>query len=593
MKGQRYQPLPLFLRSMVIHKKGNSMKNLLRITLLAPFVFFGGAQAMGAYQQAPQQPQMAGQMAYRQPLAPQQVPPAGAFAAQQSPFKIKFTGSVRYDAFWDTRQIVGFRQDVSFLLPNPSLFDSCNRDIYGAPQFHMLAIRTNFGWEIDGPPILKTKATRVVIRADFTGPWGLDNVLDNRPAFSMSVINGLMLTEGYFQLDWECRSLLIGQFWHPLFDPRFSEGYLMIEPIARSPQIRFTQKFGCFEFLATAAGQIDYCSDGPSIVEETYTEPRFLQHTQRFNPDLVIPDRTSSFIRNSLIPNFNFQIRSVWDRHIAGIAFDVKVLKPRLFTITPDVTNVKEYHTAAVNLTLTGPATPSLVLDGTNGTDGNPLLPSRDGSNVFVNLETVRPNLTKAYEKFAAYSVMAFAGFDWDCFTLKLKGFYGQAMGDFYMLGGYGVVEKDGLLITPVATTKNFTGKEEYSPVCSAAFMGSLAYKYSKHLVVTIGGGYAKNLGLRGCKKLVVTHEPLNPPAPTFFTRQANNLQYDVFHFKADMDYIGKFNANAKFIYLPVVFIAGVEYNRAGYGTITDEAKIIDNENVNHVRAFFAAIYNF
>jgi len=126
-------------------------------------------------------------------------------------------------------------------------------------------------------------------------------------------INAFRLRHSYIQLDWKKSSLLLGQYWHPLFVTEVFTTVISLntgapfQPFNRSTQIRYTQKFNQVKLMATVLDQRDYTSNGP--IGKSFT-----------------------YLSNSLIPNFNFLLQYNNKNTTFGIAYDIKSLKPRLET---------------------------------------------------------------------------------------------------------------------------------------------------------------------------------------------------------------------------------------------------------------------
>ena len=63
-------------------------------------------------------------------------------------------------------------------------------------------------------------------------------------------VSGFRVRHAFLKLDWQSSSLLIGQFWHPMFVVEMFPGVVSFntgapfQPFARNPQIRFTHSFG-------------------------------------------------------------------------------------------------------------------------------------------------------------------------------------------------------------------------------------------------------------------------------------------------------------------------------------------------------------
>lgn len=210
---------------------------------------------------------------------------------------VKPYGYVKLEAFFDTRQGIGSRENQVFLFPAPHLLDVLGRDINAHGEFHMTATETRVGVTLTGPTWCCIK-TSGLIETDFRG------VSDET--------NGtLRLRHAFGKIDWPNASLLYGQFWHPLFIVEcfphtlgFDYGAPM-EPQARDPQLRLILKNRCSEIIIAALSQREFASNGPLGV-------------------------TSKYIRDSVTPNFHLQFRRYFANNLIGIAGDFKRLVPRL-----------------------------------------------------------------------------------------------------------------------------------------------------------------------------------------------------------------------------------------------------------------------
>lgn len=230
------------------------------------------------------------------------------------PFTVTPYGFVKTDYYWDSRQVLGRREDQALLWPLRHDYDPCGKDINDKHKFQFSSIQTRIGFFVKGPNIGKQKKikARAVIEADYFG-------------LSESLINQMRLRHAFFQLDFEeyDASLLFGQFWHPLFQPdcfirelSFNFG-IPFDTVARQPQIRYTQKFSRGSFIFAALSQRDFQSFGPL----------------GFN---------TSYIRNSKMPNLCADFRLYLPNgNFVGASFDGKRLAPRIVSLTGY--SVKEY----------------------------------------------------------------------------------------------------------------------------------------------------------------------------------------------------------------------------------------------------------
>lgn len=230
---------------------------------------------------------------------------ATSIAQDNNSFGIRFSGFVKTDIFWDSRQTVSVREGHFLLYPMNEELDANGEDINAKANFNMLSIQTRLRGTITGPDALGAK-TSGVIEGAFFGHTGGD-------------INGFRLRHAFVKLSWEKTSLLVGQYWHPAFvtycfpgTVSFNTGAPFV-PFTRNPQIRVTQKLGKFNLMFTVLSQLDFLSTGPDGVSAKY-------------------------LRNSALPalNLRFEYRNVnTDENkefLIGASVNFKMLTPRLAT---------------------------------------------------------------------------------------------------------------------------------------------------------------------------------------------------------------------------------------------------------------------
>jgi hypothetical protein len=233
-------------------------------------------------------------------------PPVSAQAEKTQPaFGISLSGFVKTDIFYDSRQTVSIREGHYLLFPKAPLLDPEGRDINGRANLNILSIQTRLAGKITGPDVLGAKSSAYV-EAEFFGTSDAD-------------INGFRLRHGYLKLTWAKSELMVGQFWHPMFITEsfpdvvsFNTG-APFQPFNRSPQVRYTRRFGNVSLSATALAQRDFLSNGP--------------------------DGTSSvYLRNAALPEFNLKLQFASKNDprktetVAGVGADVMKLAPRIVT---------------------------------------------------------------------------------------------------------------------------------------------------------------------------------------------------------------------------------------------------------------------
>ena len=235
---------------------------------------------------------------------------AAAGLAAQTPetkpstFGISFSGYVKTDVIYDSRQTFNLREGHFLLYPKGEQLDKDGKDINAAPTFHMLSLQTRLVGKITGPDAFGAK-TSGLIEAEFFGISDAD-------------VNSFRLRHAYVKLNWTTTELLIGQFWHPMFITEsfpevisFNTG-APFQPFNRSPQVRLTQQFGLWSVSATALAQRDFVDNGPD-------------------------GGSSAYARNAALPEFNLKLQYRWTcpagcEFLFGASGDYKLIRPRLST---------------------------------------------------------------------------------------------------------------------------------------------------------------------------------------------------------------------------------------------------------------------
>jgi len=223
-------------------------------------------------------------------------------------FPITFSGYIKQEAFYDTRQVNGLGNDQFLFFPNKKLLDPVGRDINAKGQGNMVAIETRLRATIDGPKINGANSFGV-IELDFFG----FNEAGFRDIDRFEILNLFRMRYAFAQLDWEKYTLIVGQAWHPMYIPTcfpetisFNTGDPM-EPFSRNPQFRFTYHNKRINIIAAALSQIRFFNDGPDGF-------------------------SSKYIRNAVVPNLHGQIQIKIGNHLIGTGLDYKRLVPRIET---------------------------------------------------------------------------------------------------------------------------------------------------------------------------------------------------------------------------------------------------------------------
>ncbi len=313
--------------------------------------------------------------------------------------KVSFSGFVRHDIVFDSRQTLAAREGYFLFYPLEIKPDATGKDINAKPTFNMLAIQSTLAANISETSAFGAKVSGLV-EADFFGQSNTD-------------VNGLRLRHAYMLMKWKKTELMMGQYWHPLFVVDNNPSVISpnagspFNPFSRSPQLRFIYNHNALRFLAVVSTQRDYTSKGPQ-------------------------GDASIYLRNSALPDFNFQIhykspgsnlRHTW---LAGAGVGYKQLSPRLAT--------------ALN--------------------------------------------HKSTEKVQGMSAMAFLKLTHSKYTLRASTLYGQNLADLLMIGGYAVRD----------VTANPGGNLEYSTINNFTTWVSASTNGTK-LQAGIFIAYSENIG--------------------------------------------------------------------------------------------------
>lgn len=177
-------------------------------------------------------------------------------------FGISFSGFVKTDIFYDSRQTQCIREGHFLLFPRPELLDPTGADINDRSNMNMLSLQSRILGRVTAPDTFGAK-TSGLIEGEFFGHSDPD-------------INGFRLRHAYLRLNWTKTEVLVGQFWHPMFITEsfpdvvsFNTG-APFQPFNRSPQVRLTHSIGPTKVSLTALSQRDFTSAGPGGANSSY-----------------------------------------------------------------------------------------------------------------------------------------------------------------------------------------------------------------------------------------------------------------------------------------------------------------------------------
>ena len=223
---------------------------------------------------------------------------------------IKFSGFIRNDIYFDSRQVISARpalQGDLLLYPANILNDVNGKDINAASSFEMLSITSRLTGNVTGPDAFGAKTSGILEGEFFGNSNGNENVFRLRHA--------------YAKLDWATTQLGFGQYWHPLFVTDCFPGVISFntgipfQPFARNPQVRLTQKLGKKVNLILA------------VISQTEA---FVSSGSSTGIALGAASGSQSYLSNAVIPNLHAQLQFKSSSFLAGLALDYKSLRPAL-----------------------------------------------------------------------------------------------------------------------------------------------------------------------------------------------------------------------------------------------------------------------
>ncbi|GAB4290961.1 MAG: hypothetical protein Kow0068_16330 [Marinilabiliales bacterium] len=243
----------------------------------------------------------------------------------ESNFGIKFSGFVKADYMFDTRQTVAVREGHFLLYPKAVENDAEGKDINAVPNLNMLAIQSRLTGKITGPDAFGAKTSGVIEGAFF--------------GHSDGDINGFRLRHAFVKLDWGKTNLIAGQYWHAMFVTECFPGVISFntgvpfQPFSRNPQLRITHSAGSLKIIGALQAQRDFTG-------------------YYFDPVSGNKVSGSAGLRNSGIPDMQFQVhyngldQESGNGIYAGIGVGYKFIKPSIYTYGFDTAgNVMKYST--------------------------------------------------------------------------------------------------------------------------------------------------------------------------------------------------------------------------------------------------------
>ena len=221
---------------------------------------------------------------------------ATAQESEEKKIGLEFSGFIRSDFYYDSRQNVEALEGLLHIYPKDINLDANGSDLNGISSLGLVDIASRVTGKITGPDVFGAKLLGY-LEVDFTG--GVDG-------FTARV----RLRNAYSKLSWEKTEVLIGRDWHPMFTKEVFPSVLSINTglpfnaFNRSPMLFVSHTIGQFKLIGAAIYQSDYANQGPD-------------------------GKSAKYIKNSGIPNLHFQVQYNPGDFLFGIAADYKSIQPR------------------------------------------------------------------------------------------------------------------------------------------------------------------------------------------------------------------------------------------------------------------------
>jgi len=207
---------------------------------------------------------------------------------EKKPFKVDIHGFVGVNAFFDSRQSATARNGNIYLWPLAPSHDDAGNDLNSENKFDIDAAYSRFNVGISGPEVFGAKSF-AFMEGDFLGTSGSRDL-------------NFRLRHAFIRLNWEKTSLLMGQYWHPLF---VTENFpstvnlscgVPFHPLNRQPMVRFGyQVTSNIELIAFLMSQNDFADKGMSGAMENSLSPETTIQAKYKNENGIFASLTAGF----------------------------------------------------------------------------------------------------------------------------------------------------------------------------------------------------------------------------------------------------------------------------------------------------------
>ncbi|HCD53513.1 MAG TPA: hypothetical protein DEQ34_13780 [Balneolaceae bacterium] len=221
--------------------------------------------------------------------------------------EVTWKGFVSSESYFDSKEAVASREADVLLYPKRPVFDNLNNDQTDIRSFHMVSFNSRLQAKASDFEAFGATSS-AVIEIDFLGT-------------GENYVNMIRMRHAFVKLKWEKSTVLMGQYWHPMFiTSSYPEvlgwgGAAPVNVLSRNPQVRFTYDFNSrFSANISALSHRDFTSNGPD-------------------------GYSSKYIRNSGLPELNLQMQYSLPNVTGGFTIGTKSIKPCISTPSGNMLN--------------------------------------------------------------------------------------------------------------------------------------------------------------------------------------------------------------------------------------------------------------
>ncbi|MBC8400512.1 MAG: hypothetical protein H8E14_03390 [Candidatus Marinimicrobia bacterium] len=206
----------------------------------------------------------------------------GFLSAGDSGVNSKISGFIKFDDYFDNRQVVSAREGHFLLYPKAVDRNAQGDDVNDVFTTNMVSFQTRLRLNIAAPDVQSAKVTGL-IECDF---FGTSNGNENE----------LRLRHAFIKMDFGSHQHQFGQYWSPLFTTAvypqvvsFNTG-VPFQPFARNPQVRSTMQIGkaLTIYIASTMQRDAYQEIGGRVKQQMSGIPGLHAHAELGNANTLI-----------------------------------------------------------------------------------------------------------------------------------------------------------------------------------------------------------------------------------------------------------------------------------------------------------------